>query len=132
MKEIKPIQYQKSQSRNFNYREVYELYHIHGLSLQEIISKTGYSRSSIFRILHNFATTNPIVTAQMKKKGKGVTPRQTVQHRRHPLLRAGAERRHIRPTQRPSRPCPVAPHPEGCTGQINREQGAPRHRGQMT
>ncbi len=42
--------------------------------MPEIISKTGYSRSSIFRILHNFATTNPIVAEQMKKKGKDVTP----------------------------------------------------------
>ena len=66
--------YVKSSKRINEMRQVYEMRHLQHLSVQEIISKTGISRSRAYRILSTFAGEYPELAEQMKKKKDEVMP----------------------------------------------------------
>ena len=56
-------------------RSIYEMRFVKSMGIREIASKTGYTRSSIYRFLSIFALENPQIADQMKKDGKNVTPK---------------------------------------------------------
>ena len=66
--------YVKSSKRINEMRQVYEMRHLEHLSVQEIISKTGISRSRAYQILSTFAVEYPELAEQMKKKKDEVMP----------------------------------------------------------
>ena len=66
--------YLKSSNRINEMRLVYEMRHLHHLSVPEIISKTGIKQTQIYRFLHTFASEYPDLVGQMKKKREDVTP----------------------------------------------------------
>ena len=66
--------YVKSSNRINEMRQVYEMRHLQHLSVQEIISKTGISRSRAYQILSTFADEYPELAEQMKKKKDEVMP----------------------------------------------------------
>ena len=64
----------KSSNRINEMRLVYEMRHLHHLSVPEIISKTGISQSQVYRFLRIFAAEYPDLVEQMKKKREDVSP----------------------------------------------------------
>ena len=66
--------YLKSSNRINEMRLVYEMRHLHHLSVPEIISKTGISQSQVYRFLRIFASEYPELADQMKKKRDEVMP----------------------------------------------------------
>ena len=51
-----------------------EDYYFNHLTFEELSSKSGISRSSIYRMIRTFESENPQMSEQMKKHGKDVTP----------------------------------------------------------
>jgi len=66
--------YVKSSNRINDMRQVYEMRHMYHLSVSEIVSKTGINRTQVYRFLSTFASENPDLAEQMKKKREEVTP----------------------------------------------------------
>jgi hypothetical protein len=55
-------------------KEVYEMYHIQHLRVQEIMSRKGMTQYKVYHFLRTFAEEYPELAEQMKKKGSDVTP----------------------------------------------------------
>jgi hypothetical protein len=55
-------------------KEVYEMYHIQHLRVQEIMSRKGMTQYKVYHFLRTFAADYPELAEQMKKKGSDVTP----------------------------------------------------------
>ena len=66
--------YVKSSNLVNDMRMVYEMRHLHHLSIPEIVSKTGINRSRVYKFLAIFAAEYPDLVEQMKKKKEDVTP----------------------------------------------------------
>lgn len=54
-------------------QKISELYYVQNLPVREIVSQTGCSRSSVYRIINNFALETPELLELMKKQ-KEVPP----------------------------------------------------------
>lgn len=55
------------------HKEVYDLYYVKNLTIQEISSKTGYKNTQIYHILHTFANAHPQKAEEMKDESKTFT-----------------------------------------------------------
>lgn len=56
------------------YKKVYDMYHVEGLSQPEISKKTGYSRTSVYHIIHTFEAENLEYVDYMAKKQEHPIP----------------------------------------------------------
>lgn len=71
---MKEKKYNQEKARHLRNREIYRLHIVEGLSVSEIIKKTGISRSGFYRGITIFERDNPLESSMMKKKGKEVRP----------------------------------------------------------
>lgn len=55
-------------------KQICEMVMIQGIAVSDVIKKTGLSQTSVYRYIRNFEAENPILSEQMKKKGKDLTP----------------------------------------------------------
>ena len=74
VKQPQESRYAKDSSRINEMKEVYEMYHIQHLRVQEIMSRKGITQYKVYHFLRTFAADYPELAEQMKKKGSDVTP----------------------------------------------------------
>ena len=74
VKQPQESRYAKDSSRINEMKEVYEMYHIQHLRVQEIMSRKGMTQYKVYHFLRTFAADYPELAEQMKKKGSDVTP----------------------------------------------------------
>ena len=55
-------------------RDVYYLYAVECLGIEEIMSHTGICRTTVYDYIHTFESEPPQLAAQMSKKGKDLKP----------------------------------------------------------
>lgn len=66
-------------------------YYSDGLSISELAERLSISRSSLYRIINNFASTNPEIVAAMKKSSKKSSSSEELARLKSEILRLKQE-----------------------------------------